>query len=156
VSFFLNAINKGIYLVLAFKCEKEKGGKLSVKHIKGFINNSYKKDADENMDNWALDKSLSNDYAKVYYDPETQRAVVVHRGTSGAADWLNNVAYYVFGQYEKTNRYKTGKQIQEKAEAKYGANNISTVGHSQGKVLASKLGKNSREIINLNSSIKNF
>jgi len=36
---------------LTFKGDKEKGGKLSVKHIKGFINNSYKKDADEKMDN---------------------------------------------------------------------------------------------------------
>ena len=65
-----------------------------------------------------LDKSLSKDYAKVYYDPETQRAVVVHRGTSGAADWLNNVAYYVFGQYEKTNRYKTGKKYKKKPKLK--------------------------------------
>jgi hypothetical protein len=147
----MKEIGNGIYLVLALKGEKEEGGKLSVKHIKGFINNSYKKDADENIDNWALDKSLSNDYAKVYYDPETKRAVVIHRGTSGAADWLNNVSY-VFGQYEKTNRYKTGKEVQEKAEAKYGANNVSTLGHSQGKVLASKLGKNSKEIINLNGA----
>ena len=59
----MQEIGNGIYLVLAFKCEKEKGGKLSVKHIKGFINNSYKKDADKNMDNWVLDKSLDNDYA---------------------------------------------------------------------------------------------
>ena len=137
---------------LTFKGDKEKGGKLSVKHIKGFINNSYKKDADEKMDNQILDKFLSNDYAKVYHDPETGRAVVVHRGTSGASsEWLNNVAY-VFGQYEKTNRYKTGKEIQEKAQAKYGGNNISTLGHSQGKVLSSKLDKNSKEIINLNGA----
>ena len=64
---------------------------------------------------------------------------------------MNNVAY-VLGQYEKSNRCKTWKEIQEKAEAKYGANNISTVGHSQGKVLASKLGKNNKEIINLNGA----
>ena len=35
----MKEVENGIYFILAFKGEKE-GGKLSVKHIKGFINNS--------------------------------------------------------------------------------------------------------------------
>ena len=36
-------------MIIAFKGEKEEGRKLSVKHIKGFIKNSYKKEADEKL-----------------------------------------------------------------------------------------------------------
>ena len=127
----------------------QKGGKLKVGHIKQFLKSSYDKQPTENIDDFILDKSLSNDYAKTYYDPLTNHSVVVHRGTSGASDWLNNVAY-AFGAYNFTNRYKTGKEIQERAEEKYGSQNVSTLGHSQGGVLARKLGGNSKEIINLN------
>ena len=42
---------------------------------------------------YALDKSLSNDYAKTNYNPETKHAIVVHRGTSVFLDWANNIAY---------------------------------------------------------------
>jgi len=129
------------------------GGKVSVKHIQKFVNASYKKDADEHIDDYMLDKSLSNDTAKTYYNPKLGHVVIIHRGTSGAKDWLNNVAYAI-GTYKSTNRYKTGKQIQDAVEKKYGAENVSTLGHSQGAVLSRELGKNSKEIINLNPAYK--
>ena len=72
-----------------------------------------------------------------------------HRGTKGLADWGNNLAYTV-GAYNLTDRYKKGKKIQEDAEKKYGKQNISTIGHSQGAVLSRKLGSKSKEIINVN------
>jgi len=128
---------------------KRKAGSLSAKHIKEFSDASYQKHSDENIDGYALDKDLSNDYAKTYYNPEKRHAVVVHRGTQGAADWLNNIAY-VMGKYHLTRRNWTGKKIQEAAEKKYGAKNVSTLGHSQGSVLARRHGKNSKEIITVN------
>ena len=127
----------------------EEGGALSAKHIQEFSNESYEKNARENIDDYTLDKSLSNDYAKTYYDKNTGHAVVVHRGTQGWSDWLNNVAY-VMGKYYLTRRNWTGKKIQEAAEKKYGAKNISTLGHSQGAVLARRHGKNSKEVITVN------
>jgi len=140
-------IGKGIHLIIAYK--KQQGGAVSASNVKRFVEASYKKKADENINDYILDKSLSNDYAKTYYNPKTNQAVVVHRGTSGASDWLNNVAY-ASGLYNFTNRYKTGKKIQDKASKKYGKENISTLGHSQGSVLSRKLGQDSKEIINLN------
>jgi len=129
--------------------EKQKGGKLQASEIKEFVNQSYEKTPQPFIGEWVLDKDLSNDNAKVYYVPRTGEAVVVHRGTPGASDWGNNVAY-VLGAYKLTGRYKTGKSVQDKVEKKYGKKNISTLGHSQGAILARELGADTKEIINVN------
>lgn len=131
----------------------KKGGKLTARELKEFLNESYNKNAKENVDGFQLDKDLSSDTAKVYYNPETGRAVVAHRGTSGVKDWANNLAYAV-GAYKYTDRYKKGKTAQDAAEKKYGKENISTLGHSQGSVNARLLGKDTKEIINLNPAYR--
>jgi len=129
--------------------EKIYGGKLKADEIKSFVNESYEKDPKSNLGEWILDKELSNDNAKVYYNPNTGEAVVTHRGTQGASDWGNNAAY-ALGAYKFTDRYKQGKKVQDKTEKKYGKKNISTVGHSQGAILARELGGDTKEIINVN------
>lgn len=128
---------------------KVRGGSLKASELNKILKASYEKNPSETIDGYILDKSLSTDTAKVYYDPITKQAVVAHRGTKGASDWLNNVAY-VAGAYEYTDRYKKGKETQKKAEQKYGKSNISTIAHSQGSVLARKLGQETKEIINVN------
>ena len=128
------------------------GGALSINHIKKMLKASYQ-DAPEKIDNFILDHGLSGQYGVVYFNPITGQAVVVHRGTKEAMDWTNNFMYAV-GSYKKTDRYKIGKKMQELAEKKYGANNISTLGHSQGAVLARELGQNTKEIITLNPAYK--
>ena len=125
------------------------GRAVSSKHIKKFIDASYDKNPSKNIDQYNIDEELSNEHAKTYHDPKTGHTVVVHRGTSGASDWLNNLSYGL-GRYKKTDRYKTGKDIQNKANEKYGAENISTLGHSQGAILARELGKGGKEVITLN------
>ena len=132
------------------KASYKKGGDLPVKHIQEFLRESYNKNAKENVDGYILDKDISNDYAKVYFNPETHHAVVVHRGTNPEIlDWLNNVAYAT-GYYHWTRRSWTGKRIQKEAERKYGVKNVSTLGHSQGAQLARRHGKNSKEVITVN------
>jgi hypothetical protein len=125
------------------------GGKLKADEIKGFVNESYEKNPKSNLGDWILDTELSNDNAKVYYNPNTGEAVVTHRGTQGASDWGNNAAY-ALGAYKFTDRYKQGKKVQDKTEKKYGKKNISTLGHSQGAILARELGADTKEIINVN------
>lgn len=128
------------------------GGELSIDHIKKMLKASYQ-DAPNKIDNFVLDHSLSGKYGVVYYNPSTGQAVVVHRGTKEATDWLNNMAYAV-GGYKYTDRYKWGKKMQQEAEKKYNAKNITTMGHSQGAILARELGKNTKEIITLNPAYK--
>jgi len=134
---------------LAEAAGRKKGGAVSAKALKELVSSSYSKNPQENLDGFVLDKSLSNETAKVYYNPHTGQATIVHRGSRGASDWLNNAAYAT-GLYNTTNRYKQGEATQKAVEDKYGAKNVSTIGHSQGAVLARKLGKNTKEIINLN------
>ena len=132
------------------------GGKISVGNLTKFFKSSYAgKKAPEKIDTYNLDKEITNKYATVYYDPEKNHAVITHKGTSGDTkletlkDWGNNAAY-ALGLYKYTDRYKQGKKLQEATEQKYGAQNVSTLGHSQGAKLARDLGQNSKEIINLN------
>ena len=125
------------------------GGKLKASHIKGFINQSYEEFPEDSINGWVLDKTLSNENAKVYYRPDSKEAVITHRGTQGVTDWGNNVAY-AFGVYGMTDRFKQGKEVQDKTNAKYGSANVSTLGHSQGSILARSLGEKTKEIINLN------
>lgn len=130
------------------------GGKISIGHLQKFLSNSYSKKPDQNIDDYLLDESLTNDNAKVYHDPKTGHAVITHKGTQGASDWLNNAAYAT-GLYKYTNRYKQGQKTQKATHDKYGAKNVSTLGHSQGAVLSRHLGKDSKEIINVNPAYIN-
>jgi hypothetical protein len=127
----------------------KKGGKMKASEIKDFLIASYDETPPKDLDGYILDSSLSSATAKVYYNPQTGHAVVAHRGTQGVWDWGNNIAY-ALGYYNYTPRYKTGKFTQDKAEKKYGKQNISTLGHSQGAVLARKLGADTKEVINVN------
>ena len=131
-----------------------KGGELSPNELKNLINESYKGDTSrqENIGNFVYDKDLSNNKASVYHNTKTGQATIVHRGTnSTATDWSHNLSY-ALGLYDYTNRSKKGKDTQKAVEEKYGAKNVSTIGHSQGAINARNYGKNTHEIINLNEA----
>lgn len=132
-----------------------KGGKLSPTELKDLLQAGYDPKK-HNVGDFVLDKSVSSGTSKVYYDKETGRAVVVHRGTQGILDWANNLAYAVGGDtaYKQTKRFKEAQEVQRKAEEKYGASNVSTIGHSQGGKQAELLGGKSKEIITLNKATR--
>jgi hypothetical protein len=135
----------------------KKGKGLKADTMKGMLDATYGKKQD-NIDGYVLDKDLSKGKSKVYYNPQTNHAVVAHRGTSGFSDWANNLAYAVGGKelYKLTPRYKEAKEQQQSAHKKYGKKNISTIGHSQGGLQAELLGKNTKEIITLNKATRPF
>jgi len=125
------------------------GEGLKPPEIKSLLDASYQERPPSRIGDWELDDKLSTTTAVVYYNPITNDAVVAHRGTQGVTDWGNNIAY-ALGAYELTPRYREGKKVQDEAERKYGKKNISTLGHSQGAVLARKLGSDTKEVINVN------
>ena len=104
---------------------------------------------------FTMDRQLSTKTSKVYTHPSGQ-VVVAHRGTAGLLDWGNNAFYAVGGDfaYKLTPRYREAKKVQDQAEKKYGAKNITTIGHSQGGLQAQLLGGNSKEIITLNKATR--
>lgn len=117
--------------------------------IHAFIKASYSQIPPMSIEGYTLDISISNKTGLVYFNPETGKAVVVHRGTKGASDWMNNLAYMT-GYYKWTNRYKSGENTQKKAEKKYGARNVTTIGHSQGAIIARNVASKSNQLINVN------
>lgn len=100
--------------------------------------------------NVSIDKSLSSKRVKVYKSNNDAKAYVVHRGTSNLKDWATD--FKMLLGYEGGNRFKHSKKVQRKAEKKYGADNITTMGHSLGGRLAEKYGKNSSQIITYNKA----
>jgi len=140
-----------IMFVLEYEKPKKKlkGGALKASTLKGLLQSGYKHPNEQvkELDGYVRDDSLSGRRHQVYHNPQTGEAVISHRGTeSTAADWLNNAAYAT-GLYKFTNRYKVAKDAQQKAEQKYGSNNLTSIGHSQGAMLAGDLGKNSKQIV---------
>jgi hypothetical protein len=105
-----------------------------------------------------MEHALSSKTSKVFVNPQTGQTVVAHRGTSGWSDWLNNGIWALGGNdaYKKTARYKEAEKVQRDAEQKYGAKNVTTIGHSQGGLQAELLGKNVHEIITLNEATRPF
>ncbi len=133
-----------------------KGRGLTASTLRALLEASYS-GADNPIGNWKRDMELSSDTAHVYSNG--QRAVVAHRGTEGTLDdWGNNLKYATTGEvgYKQTDRFKESKDVQKSAEDKYGADNVTTIGHSQGGLLAELLGKNSREIITVNKATSPF
>jgi hypothetical protein len=137
--------------------KNNKGGKLSVSNLSKFFKSSYaianKKEPPKKIDTYNLDSDLTNKYGSVYYDQDKNHAVLTHTGTYSGADWFNN-GMYALGLYKYTDRYKQGKKLQDATHNKYGAENVSTLAHSQGSVNARAHGQNSKEIINLNPAYK--
>jgi hypothetical protein len=129
------------------------GGALESQVLSNLFKASY--NPTDKVNNFELDKSISKT-SKVYHDPNTGQTVVAHRGTSGISDWLNNAVYAIGGKraYRRTHRYREARRVQQRAEKKYGAKNISTIGHSQAGIQAEMLGKNTNEIITLNKATR--
>lgn len=127
-----------------------KGGALSVGEIKQFLNESYSKNP-QNVGEYIVDADLSNDITRVHYHPTKKHAVVSHRGSADANDWKEN-AEYALGSTSGSH-FKIAEETQKKAEAKYGAKNISVLGHSKGAIHATRYGKNAKEIITLNKPV---
>ena len=131
--------------------EPIRGGAISANNLKLLIDSSYQpiENKKENINGYLLDNDNSGEFVSTYYNPKNNHAVIIHRGTKGTTDWLNNGAY-ALGLYDMTDRFNKGRDTQDSVYRKYGKDTVSTVGHSQGAILARKLGKDSKEIINVN------
>jgi len=132
------------------------GGKLKVKHLREILEASYSDKPPNEIDDFILDKKLSNAYAKVYHNPKTNQTVIAHKGTQGLLDWGNNLVYGLLGRtgYKLTGRFKNAQKVQNATEEKYGTKELTTVGHSQGALNAELLGQKGKEVITLNKATR--
>ena len=155
-------IDKGVDGAVNYFSKPSTGGALKIKTLKTLIDNSYqRKGADgkikakqQNIDGYELDHKLSNDTSAVYYHPGENRVAHSIRGTNGTAkDWSNNLIYMLSpALYQKTERYKNAKAVQDAINIKYknAAKSITT--HSQSGVIGRYLAKDNpgAEVISLN------
>ena len=113
------------------------------------LENSYN-DKQKNIDGYLIDEKLSGKRAQVYTNDKGE-ATVVHRGTKGIQDVITDGRLF-FG--DKSNkRFQHGKRIQKEAEAKYGKDNVTTIGHSLGATIAEKVGNKTKNIITYNKPV---
>jgi hypothetical protein len=132
-----------------------RGKSIKVSTLERMLNASYSKDRPKEIDGYQLDEELSVPTVAVYFSPSTRKAKVIIRGTEATlSDWRNNIQYAV-GNYTKTDRFKIAKEVSDKAEAKYGKENIDTMGHSQGSIGARLLGADTANVIELNPAYIN-
>ena len=108
-------------------------------HLKGLLEQTYKKGKSDYGD-YKIDKDLSTARSKVYYNSTSGKTVVAHRGTVNAQDWKEN-AMYALGMNKKGKGFKKSEKVQKAAEAKYGTQNLETIGHSKGGIHAERLGQ---------------
>ncbi len=141
------------YIYVWKKTNKLKGGEIRSDKVKILTQSSYKKNKDiKDLKNHKLDRQLSTNEVKVWFNKNKNEVYVSNRGTQPTAkDWLNNLSYVV-GNYNNTQRYKNAKDIQMKVKAKYPNSKITNLGHSQGAIITKKLNKEglTDEIINTN------
>ena len=126
--------------------KKVEGGSLKSNELKKLISATY--DDNHDVDNFEIDNDLSGKRFKAWKNNETGQVVVGHRGSNSLKDWATNAGMSI--GIESGNRFKHGKKMQEKAQNKYGAENITTVSHSLGSKIAQKYGDKSFENITLN------
>jgi len=131
----------------------KKGGKISAPDLKGLLKQSYNSKNPRDYKDYDVDKSLSGERVQVYVKKGTNEVFVVHRGTQGMYDWGNDLKALAGYDISNSDRFKHAEKIQKEAEKKYGAKNVSTLGHSLSGKIASDVGKNSKEIITLNKFI---
>ena len=131
------------------------GGALTGDEMKKFLDASYNNKINT-VDGYVLDESVSGKTSRVFVNPETGQTIVSHQGTQGLTDWGNNLAFAIGGKklYKQTGRYKEAKRIQDRAMEKYGTDNLTTIGHSQGGLQAEMLGSKGNEIITVNKATR--
>jgi len=141
---------------------------LTVGLIIKFLDASYSNNPETKIDDYELvtEKEYSDfkslcenmtspekQFVKVYYNKKLPHCVVVHRGTeindkTEPIECLLEIKN-VKCKYKKTRRYIVSETIQKWAENKWEAKNVTTLGHSQGGLLAALVGQNSKEIIKI-------
>jgi hypothetical protein len=100
-----------------------KGGSLKPHEVKDFLQASYEKYAQMNIDGYVLDTQLSNLYGKVYVNHESEKVVLAFRGTGMeilGTDWINNLIFAISQPgYKLTPRYRTAVKMYQDAMNKY-------------------------------------
>ena len=117
---------------------------MNTQTVQKLLKNSYEgKNKKQLIDGYLIDKNLSGNRAQVYFNDDTKKSVIVHRGTSGIQDIITDG---LLGLGIKTKRFKHAEQVQKQAIEKYGKDNLLTMGHSLGATISENVSKGGQTI----------
>ena len=118
--------------------------------LQDVLKDTYKKNKDiDPPAGYTLDRSLSTNQAKVFKSDNSNDVIVAHRGSATKNDWMDNFSYARYGNVKKTDTYKAAKRVQNQAIRKYGADNITSVGHSRAGLYVQELNDRPETKVNL-------
>ena len=126
--------------------------------LKEFIDLSYKGNTSISPENYEIDAPLSDSRVKVYKKIGSNQVIIVHRGSVGAQDWIDNAKFLVAGKVKGTKSFNLHKERQLKAVEKYGKdNNMIGLAHSRGGLYLQELQKDPEtklnEIVTYNKAV---
>lgn len=127
---------------------------ISNKELQDLLAKSYDGQLSDYGD-YKVDRELSNPISQVYYHEAKRQPIVVHRGSAEAEDWKENARYGLFNDKSGTH-FKKAEETQRRAEAKYGTENLTTIGHSKGATHAEEFGQRGKQIITLNKPVSPY
>jgi hypothetical protein len=130
--------------------KKKKGGALTARELKRTLAASYDDVPMDATNDFKVDKELSGKRTKIFHNSKTGQTVVAHRGTASIQDVGTDLGLAV-GYRNK--RFKHAAKVQKQAEAKYGTDNMDTIGHSLGGIIAEEVGGNSKNVITMNKAV---
>lgn len=135
----------------AERLSKAPSTQLSKSQLETMLANTYQPNASGvNVGGYVLDPTLSDNRVKVYHDAATKHTVVGHRGSASKGDWWENLLYS--RGIKAGANFKHSREVQKKAQSKYGTENLTTVGHSKGALHAQEFGQ-AGDIVTLNKPV---
>lgn len=113
------------------------------------LNNSYKKNPNEKIENYDLDKSLSNHNQQIYYSKKDNKLLMSVAGTHNIRD-IGTDFKLGFGDLKNTSRYKEAEKVLKQAKDKYNPMSTTLAGHSLGSTITNYLGSSDDKVVGLN------
>lgn len=115
------------------------------------LKNGYSQNK-KDLNGYVLDRKLSDHNNRIYYNPSNKKLVHNVVGSHTLHDWVDNAKIAIGHGFKESNRYKTSHKKLRQAKDKYGVNNATVLGHSQGGYTAGMISGKNDKVITLNKA----
>lgn len=116
------------------------------------LKSGYKDQPRKRIGKYFLDEQLSSDNNQVYYNPKKKKLLYNVTGTHNLQDWGTNAKLFTGIGFKESDRYKQSHQGLREAKKKYGVQNATVTGHSQGGYTAGLISSAGDKVITLDKA----
>lgn len=121
-------------------------------NLHSVLKEGYKSKTKDNLNGYVLDRKLSDHNNKIYYDQTNKKLLHNVVGSHNLSDWVDNAKLAIGFGFKESKRYKDSHKKLRQAKEKYGINNATVVGHSQGGFTAGMISGKNDKVISLNKA----